>query len=863
MTTRSVLIVSHTHWDREWYRPFQAFRARLVDTVDRVFELLVDDEGYVFMLDGQSIVIEDYLAIRPDKREWLVEACADKRIAIGPWWVQPDSLLPAGETHIRNLLEGRRVCRTVGEASKVAYVPDSFGHPACFPSLFAQFGLGLFVAWRGNGDELDGLRTPWVWVAPDGTRLPAYHLAEGYFSAAGLDIATVDAGVLRLTELGERLAAVVDDVPLVFMDGIDHQAPDASVGAIAERLAAQTGWDVRRGVLDDLLATLPEDLSDRPTWSGDLLGGKVANLLPGVWSSRLHLKLSARRCESVLTGWTEPLAALSLLVGGVDERPALRIAWRDVVANSAHDSIGGCSTDLVHEQMESRYADAEGLARETANRLLERLSGTPTDRQEPWAESFDVVVMNPSVHVGAGIARMPLDPFTFSSAGGREGLHPTLAAGLASRGFTVDGRPARMVSSDDPERMRVLPGVRSWDLEWVETGLPPMGVVRRTVAQADAKDDAWKDVRDAGRDISADDTRVAVADDGTFTVTFGSSTVEGVFALEDCGDRGDTYDADPLDDTDRLELVGVDVARSRHGATGIEQLAVTRTLRIPAGLTPGRDRRGDETVDVTLTITATVAPGVDRIDLDVRLDDRAHDHRLRLLVPGAGASVRAATTLGTAERASGSASAGAGWKHKPPVTFPHQGWVQAGSLVVVAPGLPEAEVRPDGTLALTLQRSVGWLSQYNLGTRPEPAGPATPTPGAQCTAPQHARLALLPATADDPGERARAAELGLLTRYAGAAPLLAAGTAQLAVAPASLVLSAFKPAESGDGVVVRVLNPTATDVDATVTLARPLAAATSVRLDETPDGGAVQREGATLTVAVPAHGWRTLWLAPA
>src|SRR3954468_21990572 len=119
-----VFLVSHTHWDREWYRTFQSFRARLVDAIDRVLELVAADDGYRFLLDGQTIAIEDYLAIRPTQRGALEDACRTGKIAIGPWYVQPDSLLPSGEAHVRNLLEGRRVGEAIGPVSKVAYTPD-------------------------------------------------------------------------------------------------------------------------------------------------------------------------------------------------------------------------------------------------------------------------------------------------------------------------------------------------------------------------------------------------------------------------------------------------------------------------------------------------------------------------------------------------------------------------------------------------------------------------------------------------------------------------------------------------------------------------------------------------------------------
>src|SRR5207237_1409170 len=182
------VLVSHSHWDREWYRTFQSFRARLVDLIDRVLELVAEDPGFRFLLDGQTVVIEDYLEIRPGRRADLEAACRAGRLAIGPWYVQPDSLLPSGEAHVRNLLEGRRVGAAVGPVSRVAYCPDSFGHPAQLPQLFHGFGLWPFIYWRGGGDEVEALPAAYLWTAPDGSAVLAHRLAEGYFAASGLPL---------------------------------------------------------------------------------------------------------------------------------------------------------------------------------------------------------------------------------------------------------------------------------------------------------------------------------------------------------------------------------------------------------------------------------------------------------------------------------------------------------------------------------------------------------------------------------------------------------------------------------------------------------------------------------------------------
>jgi len=60
------LVVPHTHWDREWYLPFEQFRLLLGDVVDGVLEVLERDDSFpTFTLDGQAIVLEDYVDVRP------------------------------------------------------------------------------------------------------------------------------------------------------------------------------------------------------------------------------------------------------------------------------------------------------------------------------------------------------------------------------------------------------------------------------------------------------------------------------------------------------------------------------------------------------------------------------------------------------------------------------------------------------------------------------------------------------------------------------------------------------------------------------------------------------------------------------
>jgi alpha-mannosidase len=249
---------------------------------------------------------------------------------------------------------------------------------------------------------------------------------------------------------------------------------------------------------------------------------------------------------------------------------------------------------------------------------------------------------------------------------------------------------------------------------------------------------------------------------------------------------------------------------------------------------------------------------VERVDLRVRLDNTAEDHRLRLLFP-TGRPVQsflAASTFDVAERAPGAREA-CDWVHPPPATFPHQGWIAANGLTVAAPGLAEGEVLSDGTIAVTLLRAAGWLSRMDLETRPQPAGPSIPTPGAQCPGPLEARLSLLAGVAP---RGTRDAELGLRGCIAGSDPLCPAGAPLLELEPRELVLSVLKPAASGAGSVLRVLNPTDVEIEAHVRLGFRVVRAGSVRLDETPTEEHVGLDGGALRFAVPPRALRSVEL---
>lgn len=838
------LLISHTHWDREWYRTFQSFRARLVDTLDSALDLIQADPGYKFLFDGQSVVLEDYLEIRPHRRGEIERAVAAGRVAIGPWYVQPDSLLPSGESHVRNLLEGRRVAEEVGPASRIAYTPDSFGHPSQFPQIFSGFGLTAFVYWRGNGNEMDALPAEYSWVAPDGSEIMACHLYKGYGPAAVLP-RNVEEAVERLLPLVKELEARTRSGRVLLMNGSDHLLPDPHTKEVAEALAGATGARVVRGLLEDFVEGIEVEL---PRFSGELIGGKVANLLPGVWSTRTPIKIRNRRCQTLLETWAEPWAALGRALSAPDERPALRLAWGQLLQNQAHDSICGCSQDSVHDQMQARYDTAEEIARETAARLLERIAGLGPERRAPWTNEVELAVFNPSPHPRTDVVRFALEGYPPFGFGGEDEfvIHPLLLQNLGPDGFLVDGKPARLFPSGAGKRLRLVPHQHDWEIEFVAEDVPAFGYRRFKLEPAKTEGET----ADSGSSIETGEISVEAESDGSLTLRFGDRVFDELCTLEDTGDRGDSYDFDPIaPGPSDFALTSVEVKRFQH-PSGIARLEITRTFELPERLSDDRKTRSKEKTQIQVLTEARLAPDVPRVDLTVSFTNTAEDHRLRMLFPTGSpvADFLSATTFDVAKRTT-SLPDSSDWQQEAVATFPSQGWVSANGLTVVAPGHYESEVTPEGVIAFTLVRAVGWLSRLDLRSRKGPAGPSLPTPGAQCLSEISASFSLLPEA--DPSS-ARDAEAGFRAVVAGDAPLHPPGVSLLAVEPRSLLLSAVKPSDNGDGLVVRVVNPSDDEVRGRITCGLPLSRVAVVRLDESETGEA-EIDGQNVLLTVPPH----------
>jgi mannosylglycerate hydrolase len=828
-------VVPHTHWDREWYLPFEVFRLRLVRAVEEICDVLERDPRFTsFTLDGQSVILEDVAELRPDLEPRLRRLLADRRLSTGPAYVLPDEFLAGQETLVRNFIVGREVCRRFGaEPMGVGYMPDTFGHVAQLPQILRGFGLDAFIFWRGLGDEANRFGLAFTWEAPDGTPVTALRQLGSYGNASGLG-RWADGGVdlddrpeLHGTAASKRFERFVRSyaielertatTELFLCNGSDHTGIHATLPDLLEHARAEhPATGIAIGSYDDYWKRVAPTLRALPVHRGELVAGRDAPVLRGINSTRMPLKQAAERTERALLA-AETLASLAVMARRTPftyPAAAFDRAWREHLRNMPHDSISGCHVDEVEGDMQPRFAIAQQLAARVQREALASLAGDSEPYSYRPLSRATATVVNPLGHARHALASITLPPSLVDES-------RLVAVATDGRRLTVQ------VERDGPEPIGLV-GLGLAGFGARELRLVPGAAVEIAPATA------------VGSDTIANElVSVTAHRDGTISVTdrHSGAVHRGLHRFEDVADRGDEYNFCPLEGdvpvlaTDETTAGAAGVRVVRRGPL-VAELEIEFVLQLPAQLAVDRSRREGE-VQIPVTTRVRVTAGSDRVEFTTTLENRARDHRLRVRFPAAGATydstVRAEGHFGVARRPVRPVWTGGGWFEPPALTAHTSGSVAVGHLTLFARGLPEYEAVPtrDGLdVALTLLRCVGWLSRDDLATRPGGAGPTIATPGAQCLGTHTFEYAVAVGRARPDGELLRESAEYRTPVVVGPAGIR---TDELLAVRGDVLVTALKGAQDGDDVVLRVVaaSPTSLEVDTPFV-------ATPARLDESP-----------------------------
>jgi len=791
---RTAHIISHTHWDREWYLPYEKHHVRLIELMDTLMDTLEREPEYrSFFLDGQTIILEDYLQVRPERRERLEKLIREGRIHIGPWYILQDAFLTSGEANLRNLQIGHKDAARYGTISQVGYFPDTFGNIGQAPQILRQADIGNAIFGRGvkptgfNNTVTDSAYessfSELIWEGPDGSRVLGILFANWYSNGNEVPTDPAEAKEYWERKLGDA-GKYASTGQLLFMNGCDHQPIQTDLPeAIREARKLYPDTDFVHSNFADYLKSVEDSLDhDLSVVKGELRSQRTDgwSTLVNTASARVYLKQMNQRGQTLLEKVAEPLAAYAAVATGADYPHHLfAYAWKTLMQNHPHDSICGCSVDEVHREMVTRFDKsrhvAETIVDASARALADAVDTSDFSRFGAGAVPF--VVFNTTGWERDGTVEVELD---LARIYFREGVAMNEMI-RRMREMDISGRALVDAEGDfvshtmedlglqfgydlPNDKFRQPYWARRVKLTFEASRVPALGL--KTYAWvSDAEVTAGRSQEQGGSLVSGDRVlenehlRVDIADDGTLTVTnkADGSVYRDLLAYEDTGDIGNEYMYKQPDGEEPLTTKGLEAEISVLEDTPYRAaIEIVHYWAVPASADelfeiekqeavyyPHRKaQRVEHTVPLTIRTVVSLERGGKGVGVRASFDNQAKDHRVRALFPTdlATAVHRADAVLEVAVRDN---EPSAEWEN--PSNAQHQQAFADVSddvrgLTIANKGLNEYEVLRDGrnTIAVTLLRSVSELGDWGV----------FPTPEAQCLGEHTVELMIIPHQGD-------------------------------------------------------------------------------------------------------------------
>ena len=772
---KSITLTPETHWDREWYLPFESYRAKLVLLIDQLLDILESDPKFKnWTFDGQTVVIQDYLEVRPEREALLTKHIKNGRISIGPMYILPDEYLVSGESMIRNLMLGHKIASKYGKPMKAGYIPDPFGHFAQLPQILSQFNILNFMAARGFGNEVTDLNLDmeFNWHAPgDAASIIGINLVEGYHAAANLSEKRDNDGQFKLAlQKIEKLVKSLSDASatqeLLLPNGSDHLFAQAIVPEVIEQWNATKAEEYAEIVQADLthycdkLVSYMDILKD---YTGELHGGKYNIILSGVYSARMWIKQENWKVQNLLERYSEPTSYLNFLLTNGDflfPTNMIWASWQKLLRNHPHDSICGCSIDEVHDiDMKARFFQAHESGLEIVKENLAQLASY-VSYNENDGERIAVVLYNPLPWERSELIKVKifvkqdfpediiLESGIFMNGEGKEYLTYAYSKQVADR-YT-------------------LSNLKTYEVQTLVDDIPAMGYKVIYYYPGEESESNEEDISSSliGSENFMENGfyKVDINENGTFNLLEKDSgnSWSNLGYIEDCGDWGDEYDfSGPKEDqTDKV------ITNQNAKATYTikkELLSIITTinvnLNLPHQLGAGENRfkRSNEIDSTDFVIELELPINKKQLNLHISWVNKSLDHRVRMVFPSGIITeevladghfyVVPRTTVPPKDD---------DWVQKFVPTHHQNKFVLCNdknkAFMVMNQGLPEYEAMIDQnksiSFAITMLRSIGWLSRDDFQTRTGNAGPPIPAPGAQCLGKFSCDLAITTSSSD-------------------------------------------------------------------------------------------------------------------
>ncbi|PMM36448.1 mannosylglycerate hydrolase [Vibrio splendidus] len=733
MTTSRVHITPHMHWDREWYFTTEESRILLVNNMEEIMNRLESDPEYkYYVLDGQTAVLEDYFAIKPENTERVKALVEAGKLIIGPWYSQTDTMQVSGESIVRNMMYGIRDCMKFGDAMKIGYLPDSFSMSSQLPMIYNGFDITRAMFWRGCSERHGTNKTEFLWQSNDGSEVTAQVLPLGY--AIGKYLPQDEEGLrARLDKYFPVLEKPSVTKDILLPNGHDQMPIQKDIFEVMDKLREiYPDREFSMSRFEEVFEKVEAARDQLDTIKGEFNDGKYMRVHRTISSTRMDIKLIHAEIENKIVNILEPLASIAWTLGFEYHHGLIEKMWKESMKNHAHDSIGCCCSDKVHAEILNRYILADDMATNLIHFYKRKIVDHMPDR-----EGCDKLAM-----------------FNLSPYEREEVVNTTIT--IRAQEFSIFDENQNPVEYFIQDKRQIDPGkvdrqivhygnydpFMEFDIQ-IKRSVPAMGFTTLHI-QGNEKG-AVKVAEQKDYLLENEYYRINVNDNGTLTI-FDKETeqvFDQVLRLEDGSDDGDEYDYSPSRQEWLLysDEFPVETSINHQGFQSVANIAFR--MNVPANLAEREERTGQNGF-VEAQCQVVLKQGSRRIEVRMELDNQADDHRVRVLVPTPFVSetVVADNQFGCITRPTNDPAMAVWeeekWKEAPVPVYQLMNFAalengKAG-MAIMSNGLREFEVIASqgdenrDTFALTLFRGIGVLGKEELLLRPgRPSGIKIPT----------------------------------------------------------------------------------------------------------------------------------------
>ena len=722
-------IIPHTHWDREWYFTTSRSKIYSLNHFKEIFDVLENNKNFShFLLDAQLSIIDDYLEFHPYDENRIKKLVTEGKLIIGPWYTQTDQMVISGESIIRNLYYGIERAKDFGAYMKTGYMPDSFGQSAQMPQLLNGFNIKYNTFKRGLGDS-HYPKNEFYWEAPDGSRVFNMYLDRYgnfvYFTSEADSLNNLMAKLKKETDRRSLIGT------LTLYNGEDQRPIRKNLPEIVEKLnELNPDSNFYISTIDNVMEKAENNGFHYDTVKGEMTSGQFSRVHKSIYSTRADLKIKNNKNENLIVNISEPLSSIAYKSGFEYENRVFEKIWKLMSENAAHDSIGMCNSDETNNSIEYRNDTVKSLM-DNLNDLKMREIGSAI----PEKDIFQFQVYNFLPYRRSGVLKTEIfTPFTDVEIYDTDGnIYETKVLKSEKLEERIKNKMKSEVgfnTNDNPRWIKENVEIYKTELLIYLKDMLPLGYRTLFMRKKELVDKVYECITEVN-EIENEILNVRVQKNGSIIIKDKKNNLkkEGFLIFEDSGDAGDTYDySEPYNDriltSENSEIKIFETEKNSL----LNKIKYSVKMNIPYNLT-SREQKQDN-IQIEFFVTLSLEKNSSLVKVDIELENRAIEHRIRVLFKTGIESVEsiADQQFGTIRRPVYLSEVENwrenGWNEKPRTIEPMQSFVSLANdhenVSIITDCVREYQITGEkfDTIALTLFRSTPEMGKAELKDRP-------------------------------------------------------------------------------------------------------------------------------------------------